>query len=187
MKKKFTEKLPVSAALVLTLLAAQPADTLRAEETEDTGVSVFTLGEIEVSGKDDGNKNTTIDRVDAETIRDFNRNTVADAANLIPGVTASVTGARSEQTLYVRGFDIKHVPIFLDGIPIYVPYDGYPDLARFTTFDLSELVVSKGFTSVLYGPNTMGGAINMVSRRPERTFEGNAGAGSVRETPITPI
>ncbi|MBV5328112.1 MAG: TonB-dependent receptor, partial [Chlorobium sp.] len=132
---------------------------------------------IEVSGKADGNKNTTIDRVDAETIREFSRNTVADAANLIPGITSSVTGARNEQTLYVRGFDIKHVPIFLDGIPIYVPYDGYPDLARFTTFDLSELVVSKGFTSVLYGPNTMGGAINMVSRRPEKTFEGNAGAG----------
>jgi len=177
MSKRFMEKLPVSAAIMLTLLGTQPAEAVRAEEAEPPGVSVFTLGEIEVSGKADGNKNTTIDRVDAETIREFSRNTVADAANLIPGITSSVTGARNEQTLYVRGFDIKHVPIFLDGIPIYVPYDGYPDLARFTTFDLSELVVSKGFTSVLYGPNTMGGAINMVSRRPEKTFEGNAGAG----------
>ena len=42
---------------------------------------------------------------------------------------------------------------------------------------LSEIVVSKGFTSVLYGPDTMGGAINMVSRRPRKPFEMNAGAG----------
>jgi iron complex outermembrane receptor protein len=50
-------------------------------------------------------------------------------------------------------------------------------LNRFTTFDLSEITLSKGFTSVLYGPNTMGGAINLISRRPEKAFEGNAGAG----------
>ncbi|MEZ4528594.1 MAG: TonB-dependent receptor [Desulfobacterales bacterium] len=86
-------------------------------------------------------------------------------------------GFRNELMLSVRGSDIKHVPIYWDGIPIYVPYDGYPDLGRFTTFDLSEIVVSKGFTSVLYGPNTMGGAINMVSKRPVKAFEMNAGAG----------
>lgn len=176
MKKEIMEKLPVSAGIMLALLTLPQAGTVRAENTKDAA-SVFTLGEIEVSGKVDDNKNVTIDRIDAEEIRDFNRNSVADAANLLPGVTASVTGARNEQTLYVRGFDIKHVPLFLDGIPIYVPYDGYPDLARFKTFDLSEIIVSKGFTSVLYGPNTMGGAINMVSRRPEKTFEGNVGAG----------
>lgn len=176
MKKEIMEKLPVSAGIMLALLTLPQAGTVMAENTKDAA-SVFTLGEIEVSGKVDDNKNVTIDRIDAEEIRDFNRNSVADTANLLPGVTASVTGARNEQTLYVRGFDIKHVPLFLDGIPIYVPYDGYPDLARFKTFDLSEIIVSKGFTSVLYGPNTMGGAINMVSRRPEKTFEGNIGAG----------
>ena len=176
MKNGLTKKMPVSAGIMLALLTLPQAGIVRAETTKDAA-SVFTLGEIEVSGKADDNKNITIDRIDAEEIRDFNRNSVADAANLLPGVTASVSGGRSEQTLYVRGFDIKHVPLFLDGIPIYVPYDGYPDLARFKTFDLSEIIVSKGFTSVLYGPNTMGGAINMVSRRPEKTYEGNVGAG----------
>jgi iron complex outermembrane recepter protein len=140
--------------------------------------NVFTLGEIEVSEMaDEVSKNPTVDRVYAEEIHSFDRNTIADAVNLLPGVTASVTGARNEQTIYVRGLDIKHVPLFVDGIPVYVPYDGYPDLARFTTFDLSEVIVAKGFTSVLYGPNTMGGAINMVSRRPQKAFEGDAGAG----------
>lgn len=43
--------------------------------------------------------------------------------------------------------------------------------------NLSEVSVSKGFTSVLYGPNTLGGAINMVSRKPEKKLEGNVSAG----------
>ena len=175
MKGSSVEKFPAAAGVILALLALPLAG--KAEETGDTEQSVFTLGEIEVSGKAEENKNITIEKISAGELRDFDRNNVADAVNLLPGVTSSVTGARNEQTIYMRGFDLKHVPIFLDGIPIYVPYDGYPDLARFTTFDLSEIIVSKGFTSVLYGPNTMGGAINMVSRRPEKAFEGNAGAG----------
>ncbi|HOC46752.1 MAG TPA: TonB-dependent receptor, partial [Syntrophorhabdaceae bacterium] len=40
-----------------------------------------------------------------------------------------------------------------------------------------EITVSKGFTSVLYGPNTEGGAINMISKRPEKVFEGNISTG----------
>ena len=143
----------------------------------EDAVGVFTLGEIEVSAKGEDAGNPTVNRIYVDELRQFDKNTIADAANLLPGITASVTGARNEQTLYVRGLDIKHVPLFLDGIPIYVPYDGYPDLARFTTFDLSEVVISKGFTSVLYGPNTMAGAINMVSRRPQKAFEGEVGAG----------
>ena len=34
-------------------------------------------------------------------------------------------------------------PVFLDGIPQYVPYDGYIDFGRFTTFDLAASY--KGF------------------------------------------
>jgi iron complex outermembrane receptor protein len=137
----------------------------------------FTLGEIEVGAKGEESRNTTTDKVADQDMRLFNRDTVGTALNLLPGVTMSQFGARNEQMIYVRGLDVRHVPIFLDGIPIYVPYDGYPDLNRFTTFNLSEVVLSKGFTSVLYGPNTMGGAINLVSRRPEKVFETQSGIG----------
>ena len=138
---------------------------------------VFTLGEIEVRDSSETSKNITVEKISSEEIREFNRDNVAKAVNLLPGVTISQGGARNESTVYVRGFDSRRVPIFLDGIPIYVPYDGYPDIGRFTTFDVSEIIVSKGFTSVLYGPNTEGGAINMVSRKPQKIFEGEMGAG----------
>lgn len=146
-------------------------------DTTKPSDNVFTLGVIEVSAKGEETKNTTVDKVPEQEMREFNRDTVNNALNLLPGVTLSEVGARNEGMVYVRGLDAKHVPMFLDGVPIYVPYDGYPDLNRFTTFDLSEITLSKGFTSVLYGPNTMGGAINLISRRPEKAFESNAGAG----------
>lgn len=79
--------------------------------------------------------------------------------------------------MFVRGFNSRQVPLFIDGIPVYVPYDGNIDLARFTSFDIAEVSVTKGFTSVLYGANSLGGSINVVSRRPQASFEGEAGGG----------
>lgn len=166
----------VVLASLIGVISEAPAQEEQSEESEVRN-RVFRLGEIEVVGKEVQSRNKTIEKVYDEEMRLFDRNDLADAVNLLPGVTLSQTGQRNEKTIYIRGFDIKHVPMFLDGIPIYVPYDGYPDLTRFSTFDLSEIVVSKGFTSVLYGPNTMGGAINMVSRRPVKEFEMNAGSG----------
>ncbi len=141
--------------------------------------SRFDLGRVEVSAEQSlpGEGNNA---VDAEVIQQENRETVADALDLLPGVTMNNVGARNEQTVYVRGFDLRQVPVFIDGVPVYVPYDGYVDLGRFTTFDLAEVSVAKGFSSVLYGPNTLGGAINLVTRKPTKPFEGEVGAGYAR-------
>jgi iron complex outermembrane receptor protein len=165
------EILPLWLYLAAALLCLAPSTALSEE-------GVFTLGTVEVVGDNQESPAAAItERVSDEEMRKFNRNDVADALDLLPGVLLTKVGGRNESAVYVRGFDIRHVPLFLDGIPIYVPYDGYPDLRRFTTFDLSQIVLSKGFASVLYGPNTMGGAINLVSKQPEKLFEGNAGAG----------
>jgi iron complex outermembrane receptor protein len=163
----------LGAALCVGTAAAQEA----AESKGST--NVFTLGEIEVTDTVDASGNPTAEAVTSEQMQQFNAETLTEAVRMVPGVSFDFSGARNEQMVRVRGFDQKHVPIYLDGVPIYVPYDGYPDVGRFTTFDLSEVVVSKGFTSVLYGPNTMGGAINMVSRKPSEEFEGDAGVRSV--------
>lgn len=72
---------------------------------------------------------------------------------------------------------MRQVPLFVDGIPAQVPYDGYVDFGRFTTADLSAIQVTKGFSSNTYGANTLGGAINLVSRKPRKAFEGDVNIG----------
>ena len=83
----------------------------------------------------------------------------------------------------MRGVDLRQVPLFVDGIPVYVPFDGYVDLDRFVTDDLSEVRITKGMTSVLIGPNALGGAINLVTKRPTKPFNSlfNATFGSGAE------
>ncbi len=134
----------------------------------------FSLGEVSVLGRRSlDSASTALSR----RIEAFNRLDVGRALSLLPGVTLSNVGARNETMVYVRGFDLRQVPVFIDGIPVYVPYDGYVDLGRFTTFDLAQINVAKGFSSVIYGPNTLGGAINLVSRRPRQRLEVDGRAG----------
>lgn len=139
--------------------------------------SVFELGGVVVRGDVNVTDLVGETAISQEEMRKFDLYDVGAALNTQPGVSISKGGMRNEQTISVRGFDSRQVPIFLDGIPQYVPYDGNVDLDRFTTFDLSEIRVGKGSASLLYGPNTLGGAINLVSRKPVEEFEGDARIG----------
>ena len=103
-------------------------------------------------------------RIDLLNYKKNNQDRVSDIAKSTPGVFVEHGGARNEYNLLVRGFNARRVPVFMDGIPVYVPYDGEMDLGRFTTFDLSRIDISKGASSVLYGANTMGGAVNLISK-----------------------
>jgi outer membrane receptor protein involved in Fe transport len=132
---------------------------------------VFDLGKIDVNGVGEAT-NSTITVIDAQEIQDQERKTIVEALNLLPGATIQNFGARNEQMIMIRGFDVKHAPLYIDGIPIAVPYDGYVDFSRFTTFDLSQIEVSKGLTSPLLGANTFAGAINLVTKKPTKSFEG---------------
>lgn len=174
---------PTAAALAIAnLLAIAPA--FAAEP-------VFELGTIQVTGQrtqigEIGEEQvaSVVTRKDMQT---FNRENVADAVNLLPGV-AVTNNVRNEKMISVRGYDVRQVPLYIDGIPVYVPYDGYVDFGRFSTFDLAAIQVVKGFSSVAYGPNAIGGAINLISRKPHERLEGDAfvgfGSGSEKKAAV---
>lgn len=142
---------------------------------------VFELGTVQVTARKNAVGEVGEEQVSSlitqEEMRQFNRVTVGEAVNLLSGVTLAFSGARNETTVNIRGFDSRQTPLFIDGIPVYVPYDGNVDISRFTTFDLSAIQVAKGFSSVSYGPNVLGGAINLITRKPQRILEGDISAG----------
>ena len=140
---------------------------------ENDSIKVYTLGEVVVTKRIDKDEVTAVD------INKNNANNVASAMKVMPSVIFDNVGSRNEQTVFVRGFNIQRVPVFIDGIPVYVPYDGNLDLGMFTTYDVSKIDVSKGYSSMMYGANTMGGAINIVSRKPQERFELDANAGGM--------
>ncbi|MDQ4430908.1 MAG: TonB-dependent receptor [Yokenella regensburgei] len=118
---------------------------------------------------------TTTTILGQDTIEKLDKQNVAQALSVIPGVVLQKSGNRNEQQVRVRGFDNRQVPIFFDGVPIYIPYDGTLDLGRFLTSDIASVEVSKGYSSLLQGPNQMGGAINITTKKPTKPIEGSIG------------
>lgn len=79
----------------------------------------------------------------------LDKQNVAQALSVVPGVVLQKSGSRNEEQVKVRGFDSRQVPVYFDGVPIYVPYDGNLDLARILTNNLGAVEVSKGYSSLL--------------------------------------
>ncbi len=136
--------------------------------------NVFKLGEISVSVVDQPTVVGSRNVVTAEDIATFDDSDTLDSAiAMLPGVDISKVGRKNETSASIRGFEMRQITVMIDGVPTTLPYDAYPDLARVLTGDLSEIQVSKGLSSVLNGPNAMGGVINMVTKRPTKRFEGS--------------
>ena len=110
-------------------------------------------------------------------LQHYNKTNVVEALNLLSGVSIAQSGGRNETNIRFRGMDSRRTPVYYDGVPIYIPYDGNFDLGRFLTYDIGSISVEKGLVSVKYGANAMGGAVNIVSRSPEKELDINGTSG----------
>ena len=124
----------------------------------------YFIGEVVVSA-DDAPPPGANDSLDAETIDAAGVMTAAEALELLPGVSLSTTG-RSEQKIWVRGYEQSNVLVLVDGVPMADPYYGDLDLGQLPIFDVARISVTRGGASPLYGPNGLGGVVNSV------TFQG---------------
>jgi len=90
---------------------------------------------------------------------------LAEAIKYAPGVMVTF-GDKDTYTLKLRGIDAKRIALLLDGVPEVEPYYSTFDLKTITAAGLDSIQITKGPSSVLYGPNTLGGIVNVITRRP---------------------
>jgi len=79
-------------------------------------------------------------------------------------------GQKNESQLQIRGLSSSRLTLLYDGIPIYEPYFNSFDLKSLATAEIQTIKVIKGANSVLYGANTLGGVINILSKRSISPF-----------------
>ncbi len=128
---------------------------------------VHQLNEIVVSAPRNGpgasENPTTVQRISAAEIERQDVATVADVARLIPAAHVA-TNSRGQTILYLRNSSDRQTAQFFNGALINVPWDNRVDLSFLPAAMLGGLTVSKGVPSVVYGTNTIGGAVNFRAR-----------------------
>ena len=99
-----------------TATAAPAADTNNVSDLEQVTVyAPFAGGSTSGSGLPLGG--TTVTQSD---MQQFNRDTLDRAFVLASGTSVSLVGARNETDIWIRGFDRWRVPLYQDGIPVYL-------------------------------------------------------------------
>jgi outer membrane cobalamin receptor len=109
-------------------------------------------------------KTATVTTITAKEIHEKGVKNVAEALELIPGSYIRVGGS-GEAYIRIRGFRQREIALLIDGIPISSPYNGQLDLSSLPVNTIDRIEVARGASSLMYGPNTMGGVINIITKK----------------------
>ncbi|MFY4729553.1 TonB-dependent receptor domain-containing protein [Nitrospira sp. BLG_2] len=136
--------------------------------TEIIGTAPTALDHIPGSGK----------VITSQSIQNNHRFTINETLREVPGVhVRDEDGLGIRPNIGIRGLDptrSRKVHIMEDGVPIMLmPYADpssyyFPPIFRF-----DRIEVLKGSGQLLYGPQTIGGVINLITRMPPTTPEGH--------------
>jgi outer membrane cobalamin receptor len=131
-------------------------------QTQDS-LKEYYLGEIEITANRERTKlYTSRDEVNYNFIETTDALSISEAVKFLPGIRVA-NNSKNEMSVDIRGYTQRQVTILLDGVPIYVPFDGMIDLSLIPVENVDKISVVKGASSILYGPNSMGGIINIIT------------------------
>lgn len=83
------------------------------------------------------------------------------------GLRVQITSpALGSANIRIQGMEGRYTQLLADGLPLYGGQASSLGLLQIPPTDLGQVEVIKGAASALYGPSALGGAINLVSRRP---------------------
>ena len=142
--------LPEANALEEVVVTAQR----REQKLQDIGISVTALG--------------------AEALADLNINTATDIVRAVPSLKMNAYSS-SQVVFNIRGVsqnsygDEQEPPV-----AVYQDdsYSSSINLASFPVFDLARVEALRGPQGTLFGRNATGGAIQFISHKPTKEFEG---------------
>jgi iron complex outermembrane receptor protein len=178
--QNFRKTLMLSAGLGCYIAAATGVMAADATSTPSVG-----LEEIVVTAqKRSENLQTTpisITAVTGATLEATGQGTIAGLGQMTPNLvfntTAPVSGASSGAVVFIRGVGQTDFQLTTDpGVGTYVDgvYESRSVGGVLDVLDLDRVEVLRGPQGTLFGRNTIGGAISLISREPSETFEGSA-------------
>ena len=160
----------VASLLLAVVLGRGPALARGSQEDQKAGTEqekpVRITEEIRVVGKKPKDAPlATVSTIVATDIERLKPRDLSDVVRFIPGSMVTF-GDKDTYTLKLRGVGANRIALLVDGVPVYEPYFSTFDLKSVSAGGIDTIQVTKGPSSVLYGPNTLGGLVNVITKRP---------------------
>ncbi len=117
-----------------------------------------------------------IEVVTQEEIKRTNAKTLKEALENVPGLQLKEIHGKSGYEVSLQGLTSDQVLVLVDGLPVSASTGSTVDLSQYTLATVDHIEVVKGAASAQYGSSAMGGVINVITRRIEQKFSGEASA-----------
>jgi iron complex outermembrane recepter protein len=151
----------------------------------------FQLDEVVISNAFFNKQNKNIHKIDVVKKSNLQRNgavTIMDAIEKVPGVDAVTTGPMVSRPV-IRGLSGNRVLTVVDGMRFETQQWDDEHGIGVNELGLDRIEIIKGPSSLLYGPEAMGGIVHMVKEQPaevntkkgyisSRLFSNNLGAST---------
>lgn len=114
----------------------------------------------------------SVSAISGEKLMEAGLNKIQDLQAYVPNLTMSENGIGT--AIYIRGIGSGINQGFEQSVGMYVDgvYYGRAQLARAPFLDLARVEVLRGPQNILYGKNSIAGAISIITARPSNEFEG---------------
>jgi vitamin B12 transporter len=115
---------------------------------------------------------SVIDREEIEALQPL---TVTDILRTVPGLTVSNTGGLGQpSSVFLRGSESDHVLVLIDGVKVGSTTLGSTSFQFLDPDQIERIEVVRGPRSSLYGPDAIGGVIQIFTRDPAKAPRASA-------------
>jgi outer membrane cobalamin receptor len=169
------------AIVILSWMIIVPTCRLFAQKADKDSVKTYKLNEVVVTGtryeNEINNIPSSITVIDQRVISRANDiNILPVLSTKVPGlfidsknIAGFGVGPSAGGILTIRGIGgnpNSGVLVLIDGQPQFMGIFGHPIVDALNSSDIQKVEIIRGASSVLYGTNALGGAINIITKEP---------------------
>lgn len=166
------------AILFLAVILSAFFAAASAAESQKLERIVVTPSRIQSLSGETGRSMTVLE---SDALKLSSYDAVQDEIGNLGGIDIRRRGPEGVQAdISIRGTTFEQNSVLIDGIPVNDPQTGHHTMdLPITSLDAERVEILKGPASSLYGPNSFGGVINIITRKPAgREIEVKADGGS---------
>ncbi len=151
---------------LLLLISSLLTSTAFSEETHQLGTIVITPSRLKIQS----NQSTrSIVVIDEDMMDSSSYDSISDLIGNLGGADIRRRGPEGVQSdINIRGSTFEENTVLIDGVRISDPQTGHYNMdLPITLADVDRIEILKGPASSLYGPNSFGGTINIITKIPD--------------------
>ena len=125
---------------------------------------------------------SSVEVITADDIQSLGYSTVDEILSHSSSINIGSNGGHGQtKSIFMRGTESNHTKVLINGVELNPGTLGVPSIQHISVEMLDRIEISKGSMSTLYGKSTIGGVINIITKKDIGSNEGKIYIGTGRD------